>query len=354
MRKAVSTITNFEAQSAGFDADASRNLLRQLLLSDEIGYMDVPYVLPCFYWIKTHIAPPHGRISPSLRMQCNERQRRLFYVFPRLLSVEDNAELAKNLTGADAFDNSLRLCAFLELSTELLGPFQVLNLLNRILEGRKRLQYGDLKVDHLAKASPSSISNLVATIVHSLGDHLATAGCKAREMQAVADALSLILALSGEISAAKVFHEVLPKLVAGEVALCYSLLLATGLADEAEMEELWQSLVQSMAVFSRIRQDDIPMAISAVVIVMYSCGVGTSVLFPWLYGEVVKRNLQVVAKRAWSLLGGNSRVWDDLAEETEGQWDVQRRMWRNREPLIAALWAEQMAAEAAGSHLSHT
>lgn len=131
-------------------------------------------------------------------MQCNVRQRRLFHAFKQISSLKNDAELAKALTGIDIYDNSLRLCAFLELSIEHSGPFHVRDLLNRILDGRKELKYGDVKLDHLTKASPDSVASLVATIVHSLGRHLATTGCDALEMQAVADALSLVLILSSE------------------------------------------------------------------------------------------------------------------------------------------------------------
>ena len=177
---------------------ASQKILRQLLLSEEIQRVDLPYVLPCLYWIKTRLPPPYDRLSPLLRMQCNVRQQRLYHKFDQIVAHEDDVDLARALTGDDDYDNSLRLCAFLELFVEHSGPFKVLPILNRILSGRKALQYGDLKFDHLTKASLDSISNLIATIVHALGQCLAAVGCAGYRMQLVADALSLILSLSGE------------------------------------------------------------------------------------------------------------------------------------------------------------
>ena len=266
-------------------------------------------------------------------MQCNERQRRVFHAYRSVCSIEDNTSLARFLTGADAYDNSLRLCAFIELFVEFEGPFQLHHLLNRIWDGRKSLRHADVKMDNLAKASPDSIANVIATIVHSLGQRLVTTGCKGHEMQNVADALSLILTLSGEIVVGKVFHGVLPMLVSGEVALCYSLLLATGLAyNETATEELWDCFVQAMDV--KIRERKASIAVIAIVVIIYIGGEGTRTLFPWLYAELGKRNLQLDAKRAWELLGGRSGVWNALAEGTEANWNDQTNSWRHRERLL--------------------
>ena len=273
-------------------------------------------------------------------------------MFEQISSLKDDAELARMLTGIDVYDNSLRLCAFLELSIERCGPFHVRDLLDSILNGRKRLDYGDLKLDHLNKASPDSIANVVATIVHSLGQHLATSGCHAHQMQAVADGLSLVLVLSGETGLAKVFHAVSPKLMAGEVTLCYSLLLATGLgrlADETEEEGLWCSLVRRVNADFKLPQDDISMVISAIVVLIYSGGEGTRALFPCMYGEVLRRDVRSHARRAWELLGGDVQVWDAVSIEAERQWKSQNDRWDNREALIEAAWRQQMEREAIGS-----
>lgn len=278
-------------------------------MSEEIQPVDVPYVLPCFYWIKTHLSTPHIRIPPVLRVQCNERQRRLFRVFNSIPS-EDH-RLAKVLTGVDDYDNSVRLCAFLELFVEESGPFDVSRMLDKIKRGRKSLKYGDLKLDHLSKASPDAIGNLVATIVHSLGQHLATGDCRGCQLQDVADALSLILHLSGEREVGKIFDVVLPRLVAGEVGLCYALLLTADAADEEGREELWRLLVGRMRQNGQSHRDDISMAISAIVVVLYSSGEGAKALFPGLYRELVKLNFQSSANAAWVLLGGLVQTWNN-------------------------------------------
>jgi hypothetical protein len=93
-------------QKHAFVENASQKILRQLLLSEEIQPVDLPYVLPCFYWIKTHLPSPYVRLPPLLRMQCNERQRRLYRTFERIVVIKDDVELARALTGADIYDNS--------------------------------------------------------------------------------------------------------------------------------------------------------------------------------------------------------------------------------------------------------
>ena len=325
---------------------ASQNILRQLLLSEEIQRVDLPYVLPCLYWIKTHLPSPYIRLSPLLRTQCNERQRRLYRTFDQIVALKNDIELARALTGADIYDNSIRLCAFLEMFVEHFGPFGVLPILKRILSGRKDLQYGDLKLDHLAKASPESISNLIATIVHSLGQRLATVGCAGYRMQLVADALSLILSLSGELEMGKVFHGVLPKLVAGEVTLCYSLLLATHLADTASMKELWSLFVQKMGYGVQASGSGIPMAVIAIVVVLYVSRDGSRVLFPNIYQELLERGLQSHAKMAWVRLGGDSEVWSAMVQEFQSNCDWQAYVWDNQEALIEMARREEAAREA--------
>ena len=333
-------------QKHGRNAHGSRIILDQLLISEEMQPSDVPHILPCYYWVKMHLSSPHVRLSPQLRMQCNDRQRRLYRAFDHIVDIKNDMELARKLTGADIYDNSLRLCAFLELFVERFGPFRALGILNRILRGRKDLRYGDLKLDHLTKASPDSISNLVATLVHSLGQRLAASGCAGHQLQRVADVLSLILTLSRELDLGKVFRGTLPKLVAGEVTLCYSLLLTTDLADKESIEEMWTLCIQ------RIDSDvqaggggGIPMAVIAIVVVLYVCRDGSRVLFPKLYMELSKRNFQSHAKTAWVQLGGDDEVWSSMVQGFQTQLEFETRTWDNREVLIEAAWREEVARE---------
>ncbi|KAK1810050.1 hypothetical protein LTR12_015598 [Friedmanniomyces endolithicus] len=244
----VSTILKFERRQrpnkARFPADT---ILRRLLLSEEVPYEDVPDVLRCFYWMRSHDREGFLQIPPVLRMSCNARQRRVMLSFDRLSSVKDPTDLARGLIGRDPYDDSLRVCAFLELSADRDGPFGILNLLNRIQKGRKAMGYGPPKFDHLVRAAPESISELVGTIVHSLGQRLARAGCSARDMQDVADAISLILALSGDRDMGQVLFRVLPKLRRGEITLSFSLLLATGLATDESCAEMWDLFSHALA-----------------------------------------------------------------------------------------------------------
>lgn len=141
--------------------------------------------------------------------------------------------------------------------------------------------------------------------------------------------------------------------MAGEVTLCYSLLLATGLdrlAEDAEEGSLWCSLVRRINADFEMPQGDISVVISAIVVLIYSCGDGTPALFPLLYGEVLRGTSTRMRKRAWELLGGDTHVWDGMIAETERQWKWQKDSWDNREANIEALWQEQMLVEAVGNH----
>ena len=266
-------------------------------------------------------------------------------MFDHIVVIKDDTELARNLTGIDTYDNSIRLCAFLELFVERYGPFGVLDILNRILRGRKHLRYGDLKLDHLTKASPDSINNLIATIVHSLSQHLAVNGWVGHQLQRVADAISLVLSLSGELELGKVFRGALPKLVAGEVTLCYSLLLATDLADEGGSEEMWTLFSQKMDHDVQAGGGGIPMVVSAIAVVLYAFRDGSQVLFPKLYMELSKRNLRSHAKMAWELLEGDSEVWNEMVGEFQRNLEWQTHIWDNREHFIGTAWKEELARE---------
>ena len=335
-------------QKPGRDKDGPRIIIDQLLLSEEMQPVDLPYILPCYYWVKMHLSFPHVRLSPLLRMQCNERQRRLYRAFDHIVVIKNDTELARNLTGIDTYDNSIRLCAFLELFVERYGPFGVLDILNRILRGRKHLRYGNLKLDHLTKASPDSINNLIATVVHSLSQHLAVNRWVGHQLQRVADAISLVLSLSGERELGKVFRGALPKLVAGEVTLCYSLLLATDLTDEEGSQEMWTLFVQKMDHDVQAGGGGIPIAVIAIAVVLYACRDGSQVLFPKLYIELSKRNLPSHAKMAWELLGGDGEVWNEMVREFQRNLEWQTHMWDNREAYIEIAWRDEVARERSG------
>ncbi len=163
-----------------------------------------------------------------------------------LSSIQNDAELAQKLTGVDAYDNPLRLLAFIELDVEYRGPFHVPELLQRISDGRKTSQYQGSTLNHLSKACLESLLDLVATIVYKVGQHLSRRSCTFREMQAAADGISRILCLSNEIDTGKIFYGVTPKLKGGEIALCYSMLLATGLGDDTQRNEMWGTLLRAV------------------------------------------------------------------------------------------------------------
>jgi len=166
----------------------AKALFGQLLLSEDIPYEDVPNVLQCFCWIRSHQMETCAQISPKLRAFCNARQRRVLLTFDRLSAIKNNTTLVQELRGKDPYDDSLRLCTFLEIWVERGGPFGVLALLNRVNNGRKAMKYAAAKFDHLSKAAPDTMSDLLATIVHSLGQRLAHAGCTARQMHRSPDA----------------------------------------------------------------------------------------------------------------------------------------------------------------------
>jgi hypothetical protein len=157
------------------------------------------------------------------------------------------------------------------------------------------------------------------------------------------------MSLSGELEVGKVFHRVLPKLVAGEVTLCYSLLLAADLAKEASMKEMWSLFIKRMDYGIQAHGTGTPMAVIAIVVVLYVSRDGSRVLFPKLYKELTKRNLQSHAKMAWEQLGGNSQVWSAMVREFQHQWDWETYIWDNREALIERARREEVAREASGS-----
>jgi len=246
--------------------------------------------------------------------------------FDRLSSVKDPTDLARGLIGRDPYDDSLRVCAFLELSADRDGPFGILNLLNRIQKGRKAMGYGPPKFDHLVRAAPESISELVGTIVHSLGQRLARAGCSARHMQDVADAISLILALSGDRDMGQVLFRVLPKLRRGEITLSFSLLLATGLATDESCAEMWDLFSHALARPPITAESQAVTAVLAFVLLLYTCGEGAEALFPWLWRELTIRRLCREASHAWQRVGGEATVWANLVSKTKRLWATQRAM----------------------------
>ena len=292
-----------------------------------------------------------------LRLQCNQRQRKVYNIFRQLLTIQDDVKLAEYLTGDDSFDNSLRLCAFLELEVETNGPFAVIRTLDRLRLGKEQLGQSNVKMDYLSTVCPDAVDNLIATIVHGLGQHLASSGCTGKQMQAVVDALSHILTLSEEIDVGRVYCRVLPKLVSGEIALCYLLLLATDLAmDEASKEELWRWFVKkiedSLDRNQRKRRDT--MAISALVVVAYCAGGGIQVLFLYLYAQLYQRNYLSAARQAWVSLRGDASTWDRNILEAEKAFAQQAYLWSHQRTIIDDLVSAAELASRACDELPPT
>ena len=138
----------------------------------------------------------------------------------------------------------------------------------------------------------------------------------------------------------------LPKLVAGEVTLCYSLLLATHLANKANMEQMWSLFVQKISDGDHAGGSVIPMAFIAIAVLLYVARNGSRVLFPNIYRQLLERNLQSYAEIAWIRLRGVDGVWAAMVEEFQSNCNWQTHMWDNREPLIETAWREQAAREA--------
>lgn len=321
---------NTRPHADSWDLEASRSILDQLLLSDDFVPEDLPYVLACFYWIRGNTRKPYDWVHPELRLQCNKRQRKIFNSIELLLGISDGDTLSTRLVGADVYDSALRFCAFLELTVSRKGPFEVFPTLDKIMRNGKLEHRGKpLKMDHLFKTSPDSITALLTTVVHALGRLLsANVGCRARQLNDTVSSLSLLLALFGERDVAKVFHGVVRQLRSGgELLLLYLLLLCTGLPETEEKDQMWRLLEFDLA--RRCAQSSMQKV--AVVLVgltnmIYLCGEGSRALFPFLYKEICRRKLAAAARRAWALThSGNSQVWDDLAATLK----IDRRNARN-------------------------
>jgi hypothetical protein len=328
----VCTILSFEERrDPQFGREAARSLLNQLLLSDDISQVDLPYILACYYWIRRHYQGNPSRLSPILRTQCNERQRKIYTQFKRLSSIQNDAELAQRLTGVDAYDNPLRLLAFVELYVEYRGPFHVPELLQRISDGRKTSQYQGSTLNHLSKACLGSLLDLVATVVYKVGQYLARRSCKCHEMQAAADGISRILCLSNEIDIGKIFYGVAPKLKGGEIALCYSMLLATGLGDDTQRNEMWGTLLRALMPSAGGQVERTAFVVSGILIVICWSKEGAPVLFPGLYKELLERRLTSAAAAVWERLQGTMAAWAALVDEVERYWTTTSKQWRERE-----------------------
>ncbi|KAK1807244.1 hypothetical protein LTR12_018412, partial [Friedmanniomyces endolithicus] len=201
-----------------------------------------------------------------------------------LSSVKDPTALARGLTGRDPYDDSLRLCAFLELSADRDGPFGILNLLNRIQKGRKAMGYGPPKFDHLIRAAPESISE------------------------------RWVLSCKAWVNGCR-----------GEITL--SLLLATGLASDDTRAEMWDLFSHALARPPVTAESQAVAAVLAIVVLLYTCGEGAEALFPWLFRELtIRRRLCREASHAWQQVGGESTVWANLVSKTKRIWATQGGM----------------------------
>ena len=190
------------------------------------------------------VTPP-GYLPPSERNE-NERQRKIYTHFNMLSSIQNDAELAQRLTGFDAYGNPLRLLACIELYIGHRGPFHVPELLQRISNGRKTSRYQGSNLNHQSKACLGSLLDLVATVVYKVGQYLTKGSCNYPKMQAAANGISRILRFSNEIDTGKVFYGVETKLKGGEIALCYSMLLATGVGDVTQRNEMSGTLLRAV------------------------------------------------------------------------------------------------------------
>ena len=116
--------------------------------------------------------------------------------------------------------------------------------------------------------------------MHPLGHRLVVSGCAGYRLQRVANALPLILPLSGELNLGKLFLRPLPKLVAGEVTLFYALLFTTDLADEHVSKEMWMLFVQKICSDVQAGGNGIAMATTAIATLLYGALESQS---PFLY-----------------------------------------------------------------------
>ena len=80
----------------------------------------------------------------------------------------------------------------------------------------------------------------------------------------------------------------------GEITLCYSILLATGLASiEDDLRELWDLFACAVGGTSSLIVHQTTNAMVAITVVVYAGGEGIEALFPWLHKELEKRNFGV-------------------------------------------------------------
>ncbi|KAK4981986.1 hypothetical protein LTR66_009555 [Elasticomyces elasticus] len=242
-------------------------------------------------------------------IQKSERRKGI-WLFTHTLS----ADLAYRLMGDDVFESGLRLCAFLELSIQQNGPFQSYELLQKINEGGKFLRTNICRTDHLVKASFDSITNLIATTVHGLGQRLDVCGLS--EMSSIVQFLTLIMSLSGEMDLSKILWDTLPKLKGRELTLCFCLLLATGLDDDgrgsfwhASREMAYQTVRGHFEPQSKQRT-----ALLSVVFLIRACGPGSRALFPSLYAGLASIQAAEQALEVWISCGCEHTIWAELVE----------------------------------------
>ena len=197
--------------------------------------------------------------------------------------------------------------------------------------GGRTSRYQGSNLNHLSKACLGSLLDLVATVVYKVGQYLTKGSCNYPKMQAAANGISRILCFSNEIDTGKVFYGVEPKLKGGEIALCYSLLLATGLGDVTQRNEMWGTLLRAVtpSAGSHVERDAFP--VYAIVVVICSSKEGAPVLFPGLYKELLERRLTSTAVRAWERLHGMMAAWAALVDEVERYWKKAREQWNERE-----------------------
>ena len=218
------------------------------------------------------------------------------------------------------------------------GPLHVFPALNRIKHDRGfKPDEKPLRMDHLFKTSPDSITALFTTMIRALGHVLsAEVGCRARQMADVVSSVSLLLGFFGERDVGRVLHSVVRQLQSGgELLLCYLLLLCTGLSESDEKDEMWRLLEADMVRRCSERSDQkTVVVVVGLTNILYLCGEGSRVFFPWIYGELRLRGLVHAARQAWtSAHGNNPQVWDNLAatmhtDEQNAQNEYQRLMAR--------------------------
>lgn len=248
------------------------------------------------------------------------------------MTVKEDRVLATRITGIDSNDSALRFCAFLELLTARKGPFAILAYLQKIRHGREQMRYGPPhKMDHLLKTSSDTAATIVATIIRSCSRVLSVAaGCRAREMNDLVNALSVLLALFGERDTGKVFDIAGEKLQSGgELILCYLLLLSTGNPDADQRDQMWRSLETGIVQYLPQWVHRTVGVLLGLVNMTYLCGEGARVFFSWMHHELDSRELETAARRTWaSEHSGNPQVWDDLvtmmqSDQHQAQMDLE-------------------------------